>query len=137
MENNNGLTQTEEIKTTDVKTDKWQEAIEKECWVAPLVDICESSDDYTLIANMPGVTKDNVKIKFEDGNLIIMGKIDFTDQVNRRYVLNETEIGNYYRKFKLSDSIDETKIDAKLENGQLLVHLPKHERVKPRNIEIK
>jgi HSP20 family protein len=86
---------------------------------------------------MPGVKKEDVKIKLEDGNLVIMGRIDYDETVNKKYVLQETVLGNYYRRFKISDSIDETKIDAKLENGILNIKLPKHERVKPKTIEIK
>ena len=56
---------------------------------------------------------------------------------NRKYILNENEIGNYYRKFRISNSVDETKIEARFENGQLIVKLPKHDRIKPRTIDIK
>ncbi|MDF1610595.1 MAG: Hsp20/alpha crystallin family protein [Stygiobacter sp.] len=115
----------------------WDEALEKESWVAPLIDIYETDDDFFLNAYMPGVKKEDVKIKLEDGNLVIMGRIDYEETINKKYVLQETVLGNYYRRFKISDSIDETKIDAKLENGILNVKLPKHERVKPRTIEIK
>jgi HSP20 family protein len=126
------LIQVEETKVTD-----WDKALENESWVAPIVDIFESEDDFTLIANMPGVEKEKVKIKIEDGSLLIMGKVDFENLLNRDYVLNESQIGNFYRKFQISDSIDDSRIEAKFENGQLTVHLPKHERVKPKNIEIK
>lgn len=115
----------------------WDEALEKESWVAPLIDIYETEDDFYLNAYMPGVKKEDVRIKLEDGNLVIMGRIDYDETINKKYVLQETVLGNYYRRFKISDSIDETKIDAKLENGILNVKLPKHERVKPRTIEIK
>ena len=115
----------------------WDEALEQESWIAPLVDIYETNDDYFLTAVMPGVKKENVKIKLEEGNLVLMGRIDYNNTVNRKYVLHETEIGNYYRRFKISDSVDESKIDAKLENGILNLKLPKHERVKPKTIEIK
>jgi len=123
------------VDTAQPKT--WDEALEKEAWIAPLVDIYETKDDYFLTAKMPGVIKENVKIKFEEGHLILMGRIDFAEAINRKYVLQETEIGNYYRRFKISDSVDESKIDAKLENGVLSVKLPKHERIKPKTIEIK
>ncbi len=128
-----------EIKDVqEVKTQKsWEKALENECWVAPLVDIYETNDDFILNAYIPGVKKENLKIKFEDNHLVIMGRIDYDEAVNRKYVLKETEIGNYYRSFKISDSIDESKIDARLENGVLEVKLPKHERVKPKMIEIK
>lgn len=115
----------------------WDEALEKEAWIAPVVDIYETKDDYFLAAIMPGVKKENVKIKLEDGHLVIMGRIDYETTVNRKYVLNESEFGNYYRKFKISDSIDESKIDANFENGILNLKLPKHERIKPKNIVIK
>jgi len=115
----------------------WDEALERESWIAPMVDIYETKDDYFLVAVMPGVQKDNVKIKLEEGHLVLMGRIDYDSVINRKYVLHETEIGNYYRRFKISDSVDESKIDAKLENGVLNVKLPKHERVKPKTIEIK
>lgn len=128
----NELTRTEEMKNTS-----WDEALEKECWVAPLVDIYETENEFVLTANMPGVSKENVKIKLEDGNLIIMGRIDYSERIKNRFVLSETEIGNYCRRFRISDGIDESRIDAKLDNGQLHITLPKHERIKPKNIEIK
>jgi HSP20 family molecular chaperone IbpA len=115
----------------------WEEALEKECWVAPLVDIFETEDEYTLSANMPGVSKENVKIKIEDGNMTIMGKVDYESLLSKKCILSENEIGNFYRKFRISESIDDSKIQAKLENGQLIVNMPKHERVKPKTIEIK
>jgi len=115
----------------------WEEALEKESWIAPLIDIYETDDDYFLSAYLPGVTKENVKIKLEDNNLVIMGRVDYETLINRKYVLKEMEVGNFYRRFKISDSINESKVDAKLENGILTVKLPKHERIKPKTIEIK
>ena len=122
---------------SEVKEKIGDEALERESWIAPLVDIYETQDDYFLSAQMPGVKKEDVKIKLEEGNLVIMGRIDYELNVNNKYVLKETEIGNFYRRFKISDSVDETKIDAKLENGVLNVKLPKHDRLKPKSIEIK
>lgn len=133
MENQNNSVAVQEATPYSIN---WDEALEKESWVGPLVDIIESENEFVLIANMPGVSKDNIKLKLEDGNLIIMGKIDYQSLMNKKFVLNETQLGNYYRKFRISDSIDDSKIEAKLENGQLLLHLPKHERVKPKTIKI-
>ena len=50
--------------------------------------------------------------------------------------MREIEDGNYYRVFKVGDSIDVEKITAKVEHGVLRVTLPKHDRVKPREIPI-
>lgn len=115
----------------------WDEALERESWVAPMIDIYETNDEYHLVASMPGVEKEDLKLKIEEGNLIIMGRVSSLGEPEIKYLMKEIDSSNYYRKFKLSDSVDETKIDAKLENGKLLVHLPKVERVKPKTIEIK
>ena len=125
----------EEVKT--LEKNSWEEALEKEAWICPLIDIYENEDNYFIGANMPGVSKENIKVKLEDGSLEIMGKINFEEALNRSYVLRENKIGNYYRKFKISNNIDTDKIDAAIEKGQLTVKLPKHERIKPRSIDIR
>jgi HSP20 family protein len=130
MEDTKALTKVEDKRS-------WEEALEKESWVAPLVDIYETTDDYHLVANMPGVSRQDVKIKIEEGDLVIMGRTNFLGELQHKFLMKEIDSSNYYRKFKISESIDEDKIDAKLENGRLYVHLPKVERVKPRTIEIK
>lgn len=125
-------------ETIDVKNkSSWDEALENESWITPLIDIFENEDEFVLVANMPGVSKENVRIKLEEGSLVLMGRIDFKNTVDRKYIMNENEFGNYYRKFNLSENVDDSRIEAQLENGQLIVKLPKHDRVKPKNIEIK
>ena len=112
----------------DVQTAKsWEEALENESWIAPIVDIYETEEDYFLTAQMPGVSKENIKIKLEDSSLVLMGRIDYQSVQNRKYILKEIESGNFFRRFKISNGIDESKIDAKFENGILNVKLPKHE----------
>lgn len=120
----------------DVNENADQDNFINEINYAPRVNIYENQDDFVLTANIPGVSKENVKLKVEDGFLTISGKINFEDAINKKYILNEAEIGNYFRKFKISGNIDETKIVAKYENGQLIVSLPKHDRIKPRTINI-
>ncbi|MCW8804837.1 MAG: Hsp20/alpha crystallin family protein, partial [Ignavibacteriaceae bacterium] len=75
-------------------------------------------------------------VKVIDESLIVFGRINYNEIANRDYILNENEIGNYFRKFKISDSIDRTKVSAKYDNGQLVITLPKSERAKPRKIDI-
>ncbi|MFI5236775.1 MAG: Hsp20/alpha crystallin family protein [Ignavibacteriales bacterium] len=104
--------------------------------ILPSSDIYENPDEYVLISNMPGVPRSEVQVKVVDDSLILFGKTNYDESVNRKYILNENEPGNYFRKFKISDSIDETKISAKYDNGQLTVLLPKHDKIKPRSIDI-
>lgn len=129
------MTDTKELVKVD-SSNSWDEALENESWIAPMVNIYETEDNFNLTAFMPDVQRDNIKIKLEDGSLLLMGRINYEEALNRKYILNEYTIGNYYRKFKISDTIDESKIEARFENGVLTVKLPKHDRVKPRTIEI-
>ncbi len=124
------------VKVQDQKS--WEESFEKETWIAPLVDIVETDENFVLVAYMPGVSKDNAQVKLEDSNIVIMGRLDKYEELkNARYIVKEQEFGNYYRKFNLSENIDETKIEAEMKDGMLTVLLPKHERIKPKTIEIK
>jgi HSP20 family protein len=104
--------------------------------ILPSSDIYENADEYILVANMPGVSRSEVQVKVIEESLIVFGRINYDETVNRNYILNENELGNYFRKFKISDSIDKTKISAKYDNGQLIVLLPKSEKIKPRTIDI-
>jgi HSP20 family protein len=116
--------------------DKWEEALEKETWLAPLTDIYETDSEYFMETQMPGVSKESVRIKLEEGQLVMMGKVDLAAKKDRRYVLKESEIGNYFRKVNLSEGIDEDNIEASFEDGLLKVILPKHSRLRPKTIEI-
>ena len=130
------MTENNELIKVD-ENQNWEEALDTENWISPLVDVFETKDDFILSANMPGVERKNIKLKLEDQNLIIIGKIDYQSKINRNYILQESEIGNYYRKFKIADTIDTSKIEAKFDNGQLSVKLAKSERIKPITINIK
>lgn len=131
------MTENKDLIAVKENEQSWEEVLETEAIVAPFSDIFETENDFVLIANMPGVLRDNVKVRLEEGALSVFGKVDYEQIRNRRYILNENETGNFYRKFRISNSIDETKIEARFDNGQLVVKLPKHDRVKPRTIEIK
>jgi HSP20 family protein len=126
-------------ETVEVKEEKqaWENLLSTEGSYAPLVDIYETNDEFVLTADMPGIKKEDVSLKLEEGSMLIFGKIDYQDMLNRRFILKEKETGHFFRKFNISDTIDESKISAKFENGQLVVILPKHDRVKPRTINIK
>ena len=113
-----------------------EELLQTQNVVTPLVDIVEQNDEFILIANLPGLQRDYLQVKVEESNLVIFGKIGYDTASTRKYILQENEIGNYYRLFKISDTIDKNKISAKYDNGQLIVSLPKTKNAKPRTIEI-
>ena len=113
-----------------------QKEIEQGRVLAPPVNIFEFEEEFLLQAEMPGVNKDGVQIKLADGNLSIFGKVDRQSGPREAYVVREIEEGNYYRVFRVSDTIDAEKIQASMSEGVLTLTLPKHERVKPREIPV-
>jgi HSP20 family protein len=101
----------------------------------PSVDIIENSDKIVLVADMPGVSKDNVDIHLEEGILRLQGNV--SGNAPGEYVLSEYSIGNYYRTFALSADIDQSGIKANMKNGVLRIVLPKSDKSKPRKITVK
>ena len=101
----------------------------------PNIDILEDDDHIILLANMPGVDKNNIDIRVEDGQLLIQGKV--TKEEIGEYVLSEYSTGDYYSNFALSATIDPSGIKASIKNGVLRVVLPKSDKSKPKKINIK
>ena len=126
----------EMIPVKEEKNNLIEELLETQNYISPLVNIYETDDEFVLSADMPGVVRKDVKVKVENDLLIMFGQIDYVNEINRNYILNEQELGNYYRTFRISDSVDQNNINAKYDNGKLVVNLPKNEKVKPRTINI-
>lgn len=102
----------------------------------PNVDIFESDNDIVLLADMPGVATDTINIDLKDGVLTLSGDVKPWEQKEESNVLVEFRIGKYYRQFTVSESIDQDRIEAKLENGVLRLTLPKSEKAMPRKITV-
>lgn len=93
------------------------------------VDIKETDTEYTLEADMPGLTKEDIQLDYQDNVLSIgahreEGK-DETDKEGN-YIRRERSVRSYKRQFILRD-VDESNITAKFDNGVLTVQLPKKE----------
>jgi HSP20 family protein len=101
----------------------------------PDVDIYETTDALWLWADMPGV-ESAVDVNLADGMLSISGRVSVKEYAELTPVYTEYNVGNYVRRFTVSDTIDSDKITAKLNNGVLELKLPKAERVKPRRIAV-
>jgi HSP20 family protein len=102
----------------------------------PNVDIVETENGLHLWADMPGVDEGSVDVELAEGVLEIRGRVATEDYEQLRPVYTEYNVGNYEARFRLSSSIDETRISAKLKNGVLELDLPKSEAAKPRRIQI-
>jgi len=103
----------------------------------PAVDIFESDDRISLLADMPGVKAEDLKIDLRENVLTLSGHVAAPEAATETPVLREYPSGTYFRQFTLSEHIDQSKIDAKLTDGVLRLVLPKVERAKPRQITVK
>jgi HSP20 family protein len=105
-------------------------------WVPP-VDITEQGDSIRILAEVPGVNPDNVKISVEGNVLTIHGtKEQVSEQSAERVHRYERTYGAFERTFTLPSTVDPAGIRAAYENGVLTVTLPKMERAKPRQIQV-
>jgi len=104
--------------------------------VTPRVDVLETEHEVLVLADMPGVTPEDVEIRFERGELSIHGR-RAASHAGKEFPLREYEATNYFRAFGVSETIAAEKIAAELKGGVLTVHLPKVEAVKPRKIQVR
>jgi HSP20 family protein len=102
------------------------------------VDIKENDDSLEVIADVPGFSKEEIDIKYEKGWLTLRGekKIEKEDN-DAKYLHKEIGSRSFTRRFYLGDSIETDKIDATFKNGLLTIELPKSEKEKFKQIEIK
>jgi HSP20 family protein len=103
----------------------------------PTADIYETDDALNVVLEMPGVEKNSVDIRVEDGVLKIDGRLDFSKYQGLQPLYTEYNVGHYSRSFRLPSRIDQTKIAAELKDGVLSLMLPKVEEAKPRTIQVK
>lgn len=106
-------------------------------WFAP-TDVSEDSDAIQIGMELPGVEPDDVGLSLENNILTIRGeKRHQAEQPNERVHRFERTYGSFERTFVLPSTVDPEKIEARYENGVLLVTIPKAERAKPREIRLK
>ena len=105
---------------------------------SPEVDISEDDRGYLLKADLPEMTKDDVRVTVEDGILCVSGerKTEKEDQ-KRKFHRNERSFGNFRRSFTLPQDADSTKVTADFRDGVLKVHLPTTPIARSKAIEVK
>jgi HSP20 family protein len=106
----------------------------QERYITPPVDIFETKDGLTVVADLPGVEQKALDVRVADGILTLQGRtahIAPGTPVEREY-----ELLNFYRQFELPEEVDSEKIAAELRHGVLTLSLPKKEKAKPRKIDV-
>lgn len=105
-------------------------------WV-PVVDVLEDADAIRIVAEVPGVSPDDVKISHENNVLTIHGtKQRVAEERTERVHRYERTSGAFQRTFTLLATVDANAIKARYEHGVLTVTLPKVEKARPRQIQV-
>ena len=104
---------------------------------SPATDIYETESGVTLQVDLPGHDPKSIEVKVEKGVLTLRSerKADVAAKEGARRL--ERGFGVYTRSFKLPDTVDAHKVEARYENGVLSLALPRKEESKPRVIEVK
>lgn len=106
----------------------------QERYITPTVDIYETSEGLTVLADLPGVSQDNLDVRVDNNILTIRGRSQHVasgDPVYREY-----ELVHFFRQFELGEKINQSNISAELKHGVLSLQLPKAAEAKPRQIAV-
>jgi HSP20 family protein len=104
--------------------------------ILPPVDIYEDDAGIVVLADMPGVSKEQLGVRVTGDNLVIEGTVTAPVSGDMELLYGEVLNSQYRRSFTLSRELDPGKIEAKLANGVLRVSIPKAEEAKPHRIEV-
>jgi HSP20 family protein len=104
--------------------------------ITPPVDVFEDENGITLMADLPGVSKESLSVHVEGEQLTIEGHVSLGESARLESVYAEIRVAHYRRTFALSRDLDTARIDAKMKNGVLTLHVPKSEQARPRRITV-
>jgi HSP20 family protein len=103
----------------------------------PRVDISEDAGNIYVHAELPGLSKDDVKVTVSDGTLILRGEKKHEEKKeDRNYYRIERRYGEFVRQFTLPDNVKEEEVRANFANGILEITIPKSEPEKPKEHEV-
>jgi HSP20 family protein len=105
-------------------------------FVTPPANISATDNDYLVEVDMPGVDKDGLEATVEGNELTIIGRRK-EDIPQGEALYCESARADYRRVFELGPDVDTSKISAEMNQGVLMLHLPKSEKAKPKKVDIK
>jgi len=105
-------------------------------YMIPPVDVFENEHGITVLADMPGVTRENLGVRVDGDNLTIEATAGTASPDNMELIYGEARYAAYRRQFTLSRELDTARIEAQLKDGVLQLSIPKAEEAKPRRIQV-
>jgi HSP20 family protein len=105
--------------------------------VVPPVDVFENDASITLLADLPGVQREQLHIRVDGDTLVLEATAQTGGPENMELVYGEAQCPAYRRQFTLSRELDTGRIEAQLRDGVLRLSIPKSEAARPRRIEVR
>ncbi|MCP3960087.1 MAG: Hsp20/alpha crystallin family protein [bacterium] len=103
----------------------------------PAVDIKETDEAFVATADLPGLKKDDIDVSIEDNVLTVSGERKFEDAAEgTTFRRVERAYGSFRRSFTLPRGVDSVKVEARFEDGVLMLQIPKSEVAKSRKITV-
>ena len=102
----------------------------------PAVDIFEDAGGITLLADMPGVSKEKLDVRLDGDSLAIEGEVGIAAPEGMRALWAEVNVPRFRRQFTLSRELDSGRIEANLKDGVLTLRIPKQAHAQPRRIDV-
>jgi len=129
------MAEKQNVKTRE-STEAQRSESESEFVLRPPVDIYEEVEGITLVADMPGVSKDRLNIQVDRDTLLIEGSISIEVPEGIKVLHADVRSTSYQRSFTLSHELEADKVEASLKDGVLNIRIPKRAEVRPRKIEV-
>lgn len=123
----------------DIYSPQLRQRMEKEV-LSPGAEVHETKNMYSVKFDLPGVSKEQIKIDLHENTLTVSGeRIDETKKVNddKKTHLSEVFYGSFSRSFTFPQSVDAEKVEAKFDKGVLTVEIPKKDTAAQRQITIR
>ena len=121
-------------ESTDVQAAKPRE---ESLALAPAVDIYENAQGITVQADMPGVSRDGLRIQADRNSLVIEGNAVIDVPAAMEAIHADVQATRYRRSFALSGELDAERIEATLKDGVLTLRIPKRAEFRPRKVEVR
>lgn len=103
----------------------------------PAIDLVEGEDELLLLADLPGVRKEDLELNVQGKLLTIKGEKKRDEPTkSRKVVKTESWVGAFNRTVELPDGVDPNKVEAQLRDGVLRIRIAKREESKKRTIRV-
>lgn len=108
----------------------------REAIYRPAVDIYETAEGITVVADVPGADPGQVEVRLEEDQLLLRAPAPGVAGENESILVQEFVPGVYEREFAIQGQIDAEHIQAELKNGVLRIFLPRAQAAQPRRIPV-